>query len=1055
MESFFLNFYSFGSLLAALFSAYAAFFFLRIKDRSKAALNIGLATCITILYHSAYAVGFSSYDEWTIYHRWFMIPVPLISLIHLFLFFFYFPEPKRVKLGLGIFFALYAGIIVITAFYIMVSLQAPRTFVFGSHHWDFQTQLFYKIFSILVLFYILCLIAAGIWRAYVEKGKQRRAVIYLLLTYCFLSIFSGIMNALSRDGTVSRAAYQQCADLTLVAGYFLMIVLYVNITKERTTILSRIIGIAMATFLLTFQLVGYAILNGYDSSFDTIQTHVTRSAVLNEERPKDLLYLLSFDPENSKIKTEYGSKDPRTGKSDGEELRFFYYTKKLLNLGSMDAKQRRKRSEKILEESPEAFGIYRSGLWEFLESKGNGQVSDPDVERFFGDMEKRFSVIRNKFYNAPNKNDDTLADKLFRSEEVGVSATMKSLTERFKGSVREGMSGEELNQLFLSIAVPLRKEEERIYRGVRTFHPGDPKPNYYVSYIYQHPKTGKIYEAGFDYRTLRQFLHPPSWILAVSLLSIFFVTAIGFRLFFDGALLTPLNEVVTGLREVNSGNLDYRLTPRVEDEIGFIARSFNRMTRSIQAARKRLEQYAAELEDKVKERTKELELSLEEIKELKQQQDGDYFLTSLLIRPLGENKAVQDTVKVDFLLEQKKKFTFRNYEDEIGGDMNIANHIELKRRTFTVFLNADAMGKSMQGAGGALVLGSVFESIIERTRLVESMRNLSPEHWLKGAFTELHKVFESFDGSMLVSLVMGLIDDHAGILYYINAEHPWTVLYRDGISSFIENELLFRKLGTTGLEGRISIKTFQLEPGDVIIAGSDGRDDILIGMDATGGRLLNDDEHLFLKIVEEADGELSGIYEGILKRGKLTDDLSLIRLSYLEPNRTSPEEESDKRKILELLRRAKATTNESDISEAISFLQEAETLNSRIPEVKRNFVRLHLKLKNYREAAKYAEDYLDLRPIDNEILYIASFAARKAGMLRKALEFGERLRLRDPNHLKNLMNLAQVFIILKKFDQAASVTQEASAISPDSNAILKLKDFLGKLADRQTDEERI
>ncbi|EQA43521.1 SpoIIE-like protein phosphatase domain protein [Leptospira broomii serovar Hurstbridge str. 5399] len=1053
MDPIYFNFYSFGSLLAALFSAYAAFFFLGIKDRSKAALNIGIATLITTFYHSAYAVGFSSYDEWTIFHRWFMIPIPLISLIHLFLFFFYFPEPQKEKIGLILFGIQYLGILIVTGFYVTVSLRATRTFVFGSHHWDFQTPLFYKIFSLIVLIYIICLIAAGVWRAVVEKGKQRRAVIYILLSYCFLSIFSGIMNALSRDGTVSRAAYQQCADLTLVAGYFIMIVLYINITKERTTILSRIVGVAMATFLLVFQLVGYAILNGYESSFDTIQTKTTRLVVLNGERPDDLSYLVSFDPETSKIETEFGSKDKRTGADDKDELRMLYYKSKLIRLGNLKGDQRWERSSEIIRQDPKHFSVYRAGLREFLLSKGSEIVSDEVVHSFFIHLESKLRVIRSKFYNSPQKNDKSLASKLFVSKEPGVSATLESFSKIFLSEVESGKNGEEMNNIFLSTLIPIREEGERIYRGIRTFRPGDERPKYYVSYIYTHPKTGIIYEAGFDYKSLRRYLHQPALILVVSLLSIVFVTAVGFRLFFKGALLTPLDNIVIGLREVNSGNLDYRLVPHVEDEIGFIARSFNRMTLSIKAARARLEQYAAELEGKVKERTRELEHTLDEIKELKQQQDGDYFLTSLLIRPLGENKATQEKVKVDFFLEQKKKFSFRNYEEEIGGDMNIANHIELKNRSFTVFLNADAMGKSMQGAGGALVLGAVFESIIERTRLIGSIRLQSPEYWLKSAFTELHKVFESFDGSMLVSLVMGLVDDQSGILYYINAEHPWTVLYRDGIASFIENELLFRKLGTTGLEGRVFIKTFQLEPGDVIIAGSDGRDDILLSTDEMGGRILNDDEQLFLKLVEEGGGDLKRIYERILSRGPLTDDLSMIRLSFSETNeQVSAEEAKEKEKIKKLLVKVRKMTKSDEMEEAISFLEEADTLNNRVPEVKKNFIQLYLKVKNYREAARYAEDYLDLKPIDNDILYIASFAARKAGLLRKALNFGERLRLREPSHLKNLINLAQIYIVFKKFDEAASTIRFAIELSPENSTIMKIKDLLDRLVEKQESE---
>lgn len=61
------------------------------------------------------------------------------------------------------------------------------------------------------------------------------------------------------------------------------------------------------------------------------------------------------------------------------------------------------------------------------------------------------------------------------------------------------------------------------------------------------------------------------------------------------------------------------------------------------------------LEQKVDERTKELNFALTEVKGLKEQQDGDYFLASLLIEPLTQNLATSSNLNIKFLTEQKKK----------------------------------------------------------------------------------------------------------------------------------------------------------------------------------------------------------------------------------------------------------------------------------------------------------------------------------------------------------------------------------------------------------------
>jgi hypothetical protein len=70
--------------------------------------------------------------------------------------------------------------------------------------------------------------------------------------------------------------------------------------------------------------------------------------------------------------------------------------------------------------------------------------------------------------------------------------------------------------------------------------------------------------------------------------------------------------------------------------------------------------------------------------------------------------------------------------------------------------------------------------------------------------------------------------------------------------------------------------------GDVLIIGSDGRDDIIIDRDENGLEVLNFDEDLFLESVEAGNGNLKEISLSIKAKGELNDDLSLLRVSFKE-----------------------------------------------------------------------------------------------------------------------------------------------------------------------------
>lgn len=443
------------------------------------------------------------------------------------------------------------------------------------------------------------------------------------------------------------------------------------------------------------------------------------------------------------------------------------------------------------------------------------------------------------------------------------------------------------------------------------------------------------------------------------------------------------------------------------------------------------EELNANLEKKVEERTRELTESLKKVNELKVQQDGDYFLTSLLIKPLGRNFVKSDTVHIEFLTKQKKKFEFKNKHHEIGGDLSAAHNIELHGRKYIVFMNSDAMGKSIQGAGGALVLGSLFQSIIERTKLSALISNQSPERWLKNTFVELHKIFESFDGSMLVSLVMGLIDEENGFMYHMNAEHPWIVLYRDEKTEFLNNDLDFRKLGSIGEEGQLFIRTFQLMPGDVLFGGSDGRDDLVV-TDPTGNKFINEDHELFLQHVINGKGKMQSTVDSVLSKGELYDDLSLIRIEYTGAKIPSPNYEYDKN-----LKFANEQIDKNKLTEAREILNNLFEKEGVLPDGLKVLARLEWESKNYLDAARAGEKYTQYIPGDVDMLYFTGESYFNADENDIAISFGEKLRLRDPNDVKTLKLLFNVYHKIKNKKQTSGILNRITEIDP-KNVDLKI-----------------
>ncbi|MCC7404088.1 MAG: HAMP domain-containing protein [Bdellovibrionales bacterium] len=83
---------------------------------------------------------------------------------------------------------------------------------------------------------------------------------------------------------------------------------------------------------------------------------------------------------------------------------------------------------------------------------------------------------------------------------------------------------------------------------------------------------------------------------------------------FSRSLTRPLETLMGGMKNVADGDLETQIAVSTRDEIAVLARSFNDMIRDLKHSRQELEHINAELENKVKERTHQLEIQNQAVK---------------------------------------------------------------------------------------------------------------------------------------------------------------------------------------------------------------------------------------------------------------------------------------------------------------------------------------------------------------------------------------------------------------------------------------------------------
>lgn len=388
---------------------------------------------------------------------------------------------------------------------------------------------------------------------------------------------------------------------------------------------------------------------------------------------------------------------------------------------------------------------------------------------------------------------------------------------------------------------------------------------------------------------------------------------------------------------------------------------------------------------KLAESRDEIEQQMNQVQALKRQQDGDYFLTSLLIKPLLFNGNKSELITTEFFLKQKKQFEFGKRSGEIGGDICITGNLRIgssftEHSRYTVFLNADAMGKSLQGAGGAIIAGVLMNSIMAQSARNDRVIQTTPEEWLTRLFDDFNRIFLSFDGSMLLSAVAGLISEKTKEMWYFNVEHPQPVLLRNGASRFLEESQHLYKFGALEHQS-FEVTKIQLSVDDIIITASDGRDDLAI-YDSLGKRHINEDETVFLEAVKNAEGNLNEIYNQLRTHGEITDDLSMIKISILNSIKQT-KEITTKINTKQLNQLITSKQYEKALSILTDHLDEVE-IDSQLNKI---YGIALFKLKDYQKSLSVLLSVLESEPTSPSILYRISVASFKIGKINEAKSY--------------------------------------------------------------------
>lgn len=396
------------------------------------------------------------------------------------------------------------------------------------------------------------------------------------------------------------------------------------------------------------------------------------------------------------------------------------------------------------------------------------------------------------------------------------------------------------------------------------------------------------------------------------------------------------------------------------------------------------------------------------------QRKADLYLIHQLFEPFQKFRFDSLNFKIHYIVKQLNTFEFNKNLFQIGGDYIYLKEITLRNRKYLFFINADAMGKSLQGFGGTIVLSSVLSAILKRTEKMKSELNKYPDTWLKYTSLEVQEVLETFEGFMMISCVMGLLDEENGFLYLLNFDHPKPIIINQNNDLVFIESKIHKKLGFPKENHFLQIHRSFLNQNDSIITYSDGCIELEIN------KQINENETIIKDILLETSEDYSNFLTIIQKKGQIKDDISIIKIQYLN----------------KFLQKNLLPYEQIPYKENISEM---------ILEIKKIIYTL-LKQRKYIQIINQFQDFINSFPIDDELLYILSYCYRKIKKWELSIEIGERLLNFNSNYKKNYYNLIYCYAHISNFSRIETLIFEFQKHFPEKiNTVQsKIKKILGK-----------
>ena len=570
-ENIYFNFFSISALITSVFHLLIVIFLFSIPEKSKSTLHLGIGLFYLVIFNFAYFIASSFYHPFAAYHRWITVGIILLANTHMHLFMLNYSEEASPKIARTVFLLGYAVSFILTSVFFYVTLHSQKVYHFDAHYWDFSADKISVVVGIFILFYIAIFTLISIYKITIVKGRERLVIVLILTSFLAGTFIPAITNILSRGGLLNRELFQITWAICHILGFYLIVIIYINNARDKTTLIAKITSITIVTFLMILLVISYLFLKDKETAYDEIHwQQINRVISSSDYRPPDLACVISYhtDSDVMDVPENLQSKDidAHLMKINFQNTFFIDSVLKSTNMGEL--RQFIKSSEKKYSH----LQGYTQSLDHFIAKDRDIDLNSNKLREYLDKLDFHVSFYDRKIQKMEDKN--------FRPELIKLLTSVDPSMNDFKNVIMSHLTSSSLNGGALKYEImqyfqPLHPSGKRFYRKLQT------EGNNTVSFMFQEPSRKMIYELGFDYTKYRQYIHPAATTLILIVLGSFMFLLISFRIFFLGILINPLRKLIDGVRQVYIGNLNVEVSIQGGDELDYFGQAFNSMVSAI------------------------------------------------------------------------------------------------------------------------------------------------------------------------------------------------------------------------------------------------------------------------------------------------------------------------------------------------------------------------------------------------------------------------------------------------------------------------------------------